>query len=52
MIRHDGELRLADWFCGAGGSAQAIASIPASAQCMREPLGPRHRVLITACGLD
>ena len=28
MTRHDDELRLADWFCGAGGSTQAIATIP------------------------
>lgn len=28
MARHDGPLRLADWFCGAGGSTQGIAAIP------------------------
>jgi hypothetical protein len=28
VSRHDHELRLNDWFCGAGGSTQAIASIP------------------------
>lgn len=28
MPRHDGPLRLADWFCGAGGSTQGIAAIP------------------------
>src|SRR3954470_3976346 len=28
MARHDGELRLNDWFCGAGGSTQVIATIP------------------------
>ena len=28
MSRHDHELRLADWFCGAGGSTQGIATIP------------------------
>ena len=28
MTRHDGELRLNDWFCGAGGSTQGIATIP------------------------
>jgi len=27
-MRHDGELRLNDWFCGAGGSTQGIATIP------------------------
>jgi hypothetical protein len=34
MIRHDHELRLADWFCGAGGSTQAIGTIPAVRRCM------------------
>lgn len=28
MSRHDHELRLNDWFCGAGGSTQGIATIP------------------------
>jgi DNA (cytosine-5)-methyltransferase 1 len=28
MPRHDGPLRLTDWFCGAGGSTQGIATIP------------------------
>lgn len=28
MFRHDGDLRLNDWFCGAGGSTQGIATIP------------------------
>jgi DNA (cytosine-5)-methyltransferase 1 len=27
-MRHDGDLRFADWFCGAGGSTQGAASIP------------------------
>ena len=28
MPRHDGNLRLNDWFCGAGGSTQGIAALP------------------------
>lgn len=28
MYRHDTDLRLNDWFCGAGGSTQGIATIP------------------------
>lgn len=28
MSRHDGDLRFHDWFCGAGGSTQGIATIP------------------------
>lgn len=28
MTRHDHDLRLNDWFCGAGGSTQGIATIP------------------------
>ena len=27
-IRHDGELRLMDWFCGAGGSSQGAHAVP------------------------
>jgi DNA (cytosine-5)-methyltransferase 1 len=28
MPRHDGRLRLTDWFCGAGGSTQGAAAVP------------------------
>jgi len=28
MYRHDGELSLMDWFCGAGGSSQGVHAVP------------------------